>query len=309
MRRFPVNRLCPLTGVAHNRVLAHIPVSALKHDASYRSNFMELLDLQPEDEFPIVQSPSGFVFAGWELSDDFILKGENEATDHSASVTDTIPYRRGNLQMADAFLRIAAQHYGATSPLKLLDFGCGYGGMLRLMGSRDIVPHGYDMSPAQRKIAAATGATIFDSSDAVAASGPFDLIVFTEVLEHLAHPRAALQFLRSVARPGGLLAITVPNIPIPLVETSLAEFAATGVFPLVFNPLLHLNHFSPETLRQMLQEEGFTVLHDHGRTENARDSCAHFGDVPEPNLLLNAARIAKRVWVTPPSTQLFCRRD
>ena len=310
MTRYPVNRLCPLTGVAHDRVLAHVPVSAVARDPSYQKNFIELLGLKPDDEFPIVQSPAGFVFAGFELSDDFVAKSESEATDHTVSAMDTIPWRRENLQFANGFLRVVEQHYkAALPPLKLLDFGCGYGGMLRLLGSRDVIPHGFDMSPAQRKIAAASGAKIFDSTDQVAAAGPYDLIVFTEVLEHLADPRATLRFLRGACKPGGLLAITVPDIPPSFVETSMAQFAATGELALVFNPLVHVNHFSPVTLRQMLREEGFTVLHDHGRTQGTMDACAHYGDVPEPNLLLNAARIAKRVWAAPPSTRLFCRRD
>lgn len=309
MTRYPVNRLCPLTGVAHDRVLAHVPVSAVARDPSYQKNFIELLGLKPDDEFPIVQSPAGFVFAGFELSDDFVVKSESEATDHTVSAMDTIPWRRENLQFANGFLRAVERHYRAAAPLKLLDFGCGYGGMLRLLGSRDVIPHGFDMSPAQRKIASASGAKIFGSTDEVAAAGPFDLIVFTEVLEHLADPRDTLRFLKEVSKPGALLAITVPDIPPSFVQSSMAEFAATGTLPLVFNPLVHVNHFSPATLRQMLREEGFTVLHDHGRAQGTMDASAHYGDVPAPNLILNAARIVKRARAAPPSTRLFCRRD
>ena len=123
MTRYPVNRLCPLTGVAHDRVLAHVPVSAVAPDPSYQKNFIELLGLKPDDEFPIVQSPAGFVFAGFELSDDFVVKSESEATDHTVSAMDTIPWRRENLQFANGFLRTVEQHYKAAPPLKLLDFG------------------------------------------------------------------------------------------------------------------------------------------------------------------------------------------
>jgi 2-polyprenyl-3-methyl-5-hydroxy-6-metoxy-1,4-benzoquinol methylase len=309
MRRFPINRLCPLSGEPHSKIFAYVPVSAVSADLTYKPDFLDILGLQPDDEFPIVQSKSGFVFAGWRLPDDFIRKSESDAIDHSKTVTETVRSRRDNLAFVEAALKMIEQvGLDTRVPLRLLDYGCGYGFMLRLLQSRDIKCHGFDLSPTQRSIAAEkSGATIHSSIEEITAGGPYDLFICTEVLEHLPDPRQTLRFFKSVAKPGALLFVTVPNITPEYLEVSMADFAATGNFPLVFNPILHLNHFSDRTLREMLESEGLTVLYDFGRTLPPRDATSIFGDEPPKNVLLNAARVAKRAWVAPSSTHLFCR--
>ncbi|MET0909494.1 MAG: class I SAM-dependent methyltransferase, partial [Ilumatobacteraceae bacterium] len=46
--------------------------------------------------------------------------------------------------------------------------------------------------------------------------GSFDAAIVSEVLEHVADDVAALRDIRRVVRPGGLIAITVPNADYPL---------------------------------------------------------------------------------------------
>jgi hypothetical protein len=86
----------------------------------------------------------------------------------------------------------------------------------------------------------------------VALGQPFDVVVLSEVLEHLPNPMAALGHLRTLCAspPGCDLLVTVPN------AYSLEHFAAAA------NNLerVHQDHyyyFSPTTLRRLLTDAGF----------------------------------------------------
>jgi 2-polyprenyl-3-methyl-5-hydroxy-6-metoxy-1,4-benzoquinol methylase len=93
----------------------------------------------------------------------------------------------------------------------MLDYSCGYGSLLRLLGGRDIEPFGYEPSVARGNRAKQPGTTILTTLDQVAERGPFDLFICTEVLEHVPDPRAGLRFFRVHASPEALVAITVPD--------------------------------------------------------------------------------------------------
>jgi hypothetical protein len=99
-------------------------------------------------------------------------------------------------------------------------------------------------------------------SDVSFLSGRFDVILFPEVLEHLANPGAALAKLKEIVclNPGSSLLITVPN------AFSLFHFvsACNNV------EMVHADHyfyFSPTTLQKLLVDSGFAqidiILYSH----------------------------------------------
>lgn len=307
MTRFPVNRPCPITGEAAARTLGYIPAGLIgAGNPTYRPDALKILSVGADDEFPIVQGPSGFVFAGWLPEPDFLRRVYEDAIDHTKTVTSTIWHRRSMLELASGLLGELEARGAAATPLRLLDYGCGYGTLLRMLASRDVVAIGYEPSAARRE-QSREGGEILSDLDAVAARGPFDLFVCTEVLEHLATPRAALNFLRANAAPGALLAVTVPDCSVGFVEQALAGFHGGRAQSPVFNPWEHLNYFSAADLRSLLAEEGFRVVADLGRAEGARDACRRFAAVPRPGVVLNSLRIAKRALAARPSTQLICQ--
>jgi 2-polyprenyl-3-methyl-5-hydroxy-6-metoxy-1,4-benzoquinol methylase len=83
-------------------------------------------------------------------------------------------------------------------------------------------------------------------------AGKFDLVLFGEVLEHLANPGLALANLRRICElnPQSQLCITTPN------AFSVACFlSAIRDFELVHPD--HYYYFSPTTLRKLLLDSGF----------------------------------------------------
>jgi SAM-dependent methyltransferase len=304
--RYPVNRRCPITGGEAVRVLGHMPAGLIgASNATYRPDALAILGLDAADEFPIVEGPSGFTYAGWLPDEGFLHRLYENAIDHAKTSTEQLWYRRFLLEMAGGLLDARAQTGTDKQPLKLLDYGCGYGVLLRLLASRDVIAVGYEPS-AERGERVGAIETLGDLAE-VATRGPFDLMVCTEVLEHMPEPRQALQFLRANAAPGALLLVTVPHCRRPYVKAALDGFAAGQPQSLVFNPWEHLNYFSGQDLRRLLREEGFAPVIDLGRTLGAREALARQGVTSPLELAVNALRVAKRMLSAPDSTQLVCR--
>ena len=91
------------------------------------------------------------------------------------------------------------------------------------------------------------GATIHECmlEDAPLAAASFDLITMRHVLEHLQWPRQALAILRPLLKPGGLLHLEVPNnVDWPASVSSMFHHE-------------HLNYFTADSLRCVLELEGF----------------------------------------------------
>jgi SAM-dependent methyltransferase len=94
----------------------------------------------------------------------------------------------------------------------LLDAGCGTGGNLVAFGSLGAAV-GVDPSPHAIEACRARGLTDVHQAGLEALpfeDGRFDLVLMTDVLEHIADDGAALRELRRVAAPSASLVLTVP---------------------------------------------------------------------------------------------------
>ena len=111
-------------------------------------------------------------------------------------------------------LELLRREWGANLPgARVVDLGCG-GGRLALslarLGARAV---GVDRSPAsiraaRREAHRRSSSVRFVCADLLSAplrSGAFDLVVMTDVVEHLENPRRALEEAGRLLRPGGRL--------------------------------------------------------------------------------------------------------
>lgn len=134
----------------------------------------------------------------------------------------------------------------------LLDVGCGNGELLRLIDARFPGKKlaGVDLSPAvvAQNEAALPGmrfaACNIENEAIPLEGGPVDVVVCSEVLEHLDHPDAALRTLQTALKPGGHAIITCPSGKV---------FATERHFG-------HVRHPRPEDLHKLAQDAGFEVL-------------------------------------------------
>lgn len=88
--------------------------------------------------------------------------------------------------------------------------------------------------------------------------GFFDVIVINHVLEHVEKPRLMLQEARRLLKPEGLLVVGVPNIGSIMATLKGGRWAS-------LLPEQYVWHFSPATLRKLLEVSGFRELYFEAR--------------------------------------------
>ncbi len=102
-----------------------------------------------------------------------------------------------------------------THSLKALDLGCGKGAYAYLLAQRGFYTLGIDISREEIKDAAEwTSANLFigDAERLPFRDSSFDLVICSEVIEHLNSPSRGMGELCRVLRFGGIAIISMPNL-------------------------------------------------------------------------------------------------
>lgn len=88
---------------------------------------------------------------------------------------------------------------------------------------------------------------------------PFDLIILSDVVEHLYNPWMFMKKLKKLVTPHGRVLISVPNIQnLQYINGTVSgsfNYANTGLFDVT-----HIRFFSVETLTQLLEVNGYRVV-------------------------------------------------
>lgn len=162
--------------------------------------------------------------------------------------------------LAEARLRIgwlkASLPAGRLEDTAILDVGAAAGEFVEAAAELGLDVRGVEPSPWAARIAQQRGLDVHEGdlgSWAQRQSEPVDVVTMWHVLEHLPDPDAVLGDVRGVLRPGGYLALEVPN------GTS-SEARALGADWPHAQPDEHVTHFSPDGLRSLLHRCGFEVV-------------------------------------------------
>jgi SAM-dependent methyltransferase len=146
----------------------------------------------------------------------------------------------------------------------ILDIGCGEGLFLELAKQNGWRVHGTDVSAyATEFVSERLGQNVFCGEiwDAGFNAQDFDVITLWHVLEHTTSPMRTLQEVRKVLKPSGLLVIAVPNLNDRLMQA--AYRIVKGRRPRLFSigdKEVHLFHFSVQSLRLLLEKDGFACV-------------------------------------------------
>lgn len=176
-------------------------------------------------------------------------------------------YGWSNSEKVCAHLYLEPAILGACSKLgakKILDLGCGNGALSRALFDAGFEVTGCDADNEGILLAKQANAGIIfktlgvDSDPALLGDNDFDVVVSTEVVEHLFLPRHLPRFANAVLRKNGYLIVSTPyhgylkNLVLSLLNKWDSHH----------DPLWdggHIKFWSRSTLTRMLLDEGFIV--------------------------------------------------
>jgi 2-polyprenyl-3-methyl-5-hydroxy-6-metoxy-1,4-benzoquinol methylase len=138
---------------------------------------------------------------------------------------------------------------------RLLDVGCGNGGMMQRLAELGWQAEGVDFDPDAVQQARARGLPVRLGAlhHQAYPDEHFDAITMTHVVEHVPDPLALLRESHRILRPGGRLALVTPNAD--SLGHKLFRDAWRGL-----EPPRHLHVFQRSALRTLVHRAGFAVL-------------------------------------------------
>lgn len=136
------------------------------------------------------------------------------------------------------------RHFGAAR--KVLDIGCGTGGLGKYRPSPDIEVHGVDIDAGAVELAARHEVAVcldIEEKPLPYPDGTFDAVLAKDIFEHVQDPGALAREIYRVMIPGGTLVASVV----------MAKPSA------VWADYTHVRGFSKRSARMLLEDAGFTV--------------------------------------------------
>ena len=180
----------------------------------------------------------------WSVGDADVNMAEVILTD-LAEVVRRHPWWRARAALTLALLK----RLGVPPPALILDAGCGWGVTLDALDRSDYRASGLDVSRGALERLDRPGRTLYEADLTrplpEGVGGGFDAVLALDVLEHLDDDRAAVQRLGALARPGGVVVVSVPALP-----ELFTEFDAVQG---------HRRRYEPATLRASFAGSGLTV--------------------------------------------------
>lgn len=156
----------------------------------------------------------------------------------------------GSISYSDWRLNILVENYSLGKTGKILDIGCGKGNFLQRFSKKfpNWILYGIEASEnalkfAKKKLSTAQFYEGLFTHDPFGEK--FDLIVSLGVIEHLEDPNSFLQLAKSCLKENGIFLFDIPNF-----KLNPADFY-------IFD---HLNHFTNETLQNLLKKNNLEVI-------------------------------------------------
>lgn len=142
-------------------------------------------------------------------------------------------------------------------PVQLLDVGFGDGLLLKQVQQYGWNPWGIEVSvnlidhltPQINRIQLFHGTL----TEARYPADYFDVVTLINVLEHLKNPNQVLAEVVRVTRPGGIVAVHVPNVHSLSARLQGAKWHH-------YEPLEHFTYFNARTLKRFLEKHNLTVI-------------------------------------------------
>ena len=136
----------------------------------------------------------------------------------------------------------------------ILDYGCGTGEFLNACKNDGYTVEGFEPDSDARKLAINNyGITVYCGDELnIVSNSSKNVITLWHVLEHVHDLEGLLNNLSRILQRDGTLFIAVPN------HTSY-DAKLYGEYWAAYDVPIHLYHFSPETIKKLLEKFGFSL--------------------------------------------------
>jgi SAM-dependent methyltransferase len=174
----------------------------------------------------------------------------------------------------------------AEGPQVILDVGCGDGEATGMVPRGEHTVVGIDWSMMALRHARSLGLSLIrggiDPPGLPIADGGADVVILSEVIEHLVDTDSAIDEIRRVLRPGGTLLLSTPNLAawynrglLALgIQPIFSEVSLRGIYGRPGSQVVgHLHMFTKRALTEFLTDRGFACERVMG---------APYHDVPRP---------------------------
>lgn len=208
--------------------------------------------------FPIFRCHSCAQLAIWPQPSDTILEAAYKKTYYSPHGQSLIA------QIYNSLFRIwSIKRLRALARLKpsgrFLDIGCGAGQLVKDMLDRGYDAYGMDTSASLTAVLPDQIKPRIQLKDLTACNYPaasFDLMMLSDVLEHVRQPLVLLQTIHHLLKKDGYLIISVPNWNDPEAYVFGRRFWHNLDAP------RHLWHFTSSTLARLTKQAGFSTVQE-----------------------------------------------
>jgi len=257
-----VKRSCPSCFASQPRPLFQLSPSQFIQP-NYEPELQRRFGIEPGRKFGVVRcGRCSFVYAEHAPGPAFTaLLYDSPDDEDSAAPEQHESLRPGfvghQLKLASTLLEVIASEFGDIRPT-ILDFGCGFGALVRALNGPTANCVGYETSGFMVRYMRTQGLPVVSTLS----EAPRNLhgIILSDVLEHLPEPRSVLRDLRKLLVPKGLVCVNVPDFSESRVRIIAKQLNHGQRPPQELNPWEHLNYFSAESLRHMLCDEGFNAI-------------------------------------------------
>jgi 2-polyprenyl-3-methyl-5-hydroxy-6-metoxy-1,4-benzoquinol methylase len=143
---------------------------------------------------------------------------------------------------------------------RVLDAGCGVGGVTRALVARGARVVALDIGPklaAETRTRCGCDAVVGTLAATGFASESFDVVLSSEAIEHTADPRRSAIELYRLVKPGGALVVSMPN---RLWQAPVRAASALGLRPYDG----YENFLWPRQLRRALERAGAEIVEHRG---------------------------------------------
>lgn len=184
---------------------------------------------------------------------------------------------------------------------RLLDLGCAVGVFLSLARDAGWQTSGVDISKyavSYCRDVLRHNAYCGELKDIGFTDEEYDVITLWDVIEHLADPVAQLKEIHRILRRDGIIVVDTPNEDSLIRSLARAIYFATGGrFKYPVRKLyhhFHLFYFNRDTLRELFEKSGFTLVHLESRSISAAKGRAGFLERAIVDTISVPERVLKR---------------